>query len=659
MKKKQIVSLVLAAAMVVSSFALAGCGGKGGNDGGGDGADGNGGGTSGKDANFSWWISTTDGGGTYYEEYDDNPAVQWLNQQYWDTENGTIGTEENGRNVKFTFTAPVSGSEQDNFNVMMSTGEYTDIVDITMGTETSKTWYEEGVALDLTEYVEKWCPNYVEYLDENPDVKALVTDTDEDGKTHYYQMSCIMDGIPDPWCGYAYRRDWIVAYGTPSSHVWDWDSDYVKKNGHPAVTPLSEAKAQDNMEGWKENEVTSFTSSEGENPDDDYEDNVIFPSGKDYPYTISDWEWMFEAFEKALADMVFSEDTTAYCTTVGYMGYDPLGELVSSFGAGTGDWIKDKDNNAKFMGDSEEFKTYLECLSNWNQKGWLDKSFEQRASDLFYIINTGGVMQGKVGLFFTYSSTAGTGIRSTCADPVDQQNAFVMGCPLPVNDVYGEENSKFVTPNSVFQAGRVDTSVIVTEKAEDKDLEALFTVFNWLYSREGAATRTLGLSKEQLDSANLEHHNVYADQNLDGAYVLEEKDGKTVYNMNFPDGVGDFAGALVFARMAVGLRLCGDPNGDYIIDNHKAKVISDAQQFWAMYENTASLMNYASLYTTEETDANGPVNTEVWDYAARNLPALIKSGDLSGWDAYVEGLNALNPEIHTKNDQAMLDRLYR
>ena len=54
MKKKQIVSLVLAAAMVVSSFALAGCGGKGGNDGGGDGADGNGGGTSGKDANFSW-----------------------------------------------------------------------------------------------------------------------------------------------------------------------------------------------------------------------------------------------------------------------------------------------------------------------------------------------------------------------------------------------------------------------------------------------------------------------------------------------------------------------------------------------------------------------------------------------------------------------------
>lgn len=653
MKKKQVVSLVLAAAMVVSSLAMTGCGGKGGN---GDNG-GNGDGEASKDANFSWWITQTDGNGTYYDKYDDNPAVQWLNQQYWDTENGTIGEEGNGRNVKFSFISPVAGSETDNFNVMMSTGEYTDVVDISMSSESSKMWYEEGVALDLTEYVEKWCPNYVKYLDENPDIKVLVTDTDDEGKTHYYQMSCITDGINDPWCGYMYRRDWIVAYATPSSHVWDWESDYVKENGHPAVTPLSEAKKQDNLEGWKENEVTSFTSSEGDDPDNDYKDNVIFPSGKDYPYTISDWEWMFEAFEKALKDKGFANDTDAYCATIYYMGYDPLGELNSSFGAGTGDWIKDEDNNAKFMGDSKELKTYLECVNYWNKEGWLDKSFEQRASDLFYTINLNGVMQGKTGVFFSYM-LAGSSIRNTCVDPVDQQKAYVMGCPLPINDVYGDEDTKFVTPNCVFQSGRVDSSIIVTEKAKDKDLQALFTFFNWLYSREGAVTRCLGLDKDQLASANLEHNNVYADQGLDGAYVIEEEDGKTVYSMTYPGGIGDFAGALVFARMAVGLRLCGNPDADYKVDTHNSKVASEATQYWAMYENTTSLFNYSSLYTAEENDANSPVNTEVWDYVARNLPALIKSDDLSGWDTYVEGLMALNPEIHTENDQKMLDRLY-
>ena len=45
-----------------------------------------------------------------------------------------------------------------------------------------------------------------------------------------------------------------------------------------------------NLEGWKVNEVTEFTGSQGENPEEDYTDNVIFPSGTDEPLTISEWE---------------------------------------------------------------------------------------------------------------------------------------------------------------------------------------------------------------------------------------------------------------------------------------------------------------------------------------------------------------------------------
>lgn len=644
MKKKQLLSLALAGVMACSVIGMSGCGkeeASGGTD-------------------FSWWITQTDGAGQYYENYDDNPGIQWLNQQYWDTENKTIGTADNGTNIRFTFQAPVAGSEQDNFNTMMGTGEYTDIVDISMSTDNARSWYEEGVALDLTEWVEEYCPNYVEYLDANPDIKAMVTDTDEDGNVHYYQMSCIQDGVNTPWSGYVYRRDWVVQYAEPTEYVWDWDSEYVKEHGHPAITPLSEAQAQNNLEGWKVNEVTEFTSSDGEDPNNTYTDNVIFPSGRDYPYTISDWEWMFEAFEKAIADRGWSDDSNAYATTIYYMGYDPLGELNSSFGVGTGDWNKDTENNAEFTGDTEEFQSYLECVQHWYNEGWLDKAFETRASDYFYTINQAGQMQGKTGLFFSYTGTLGTGIRATCLDERDQQSAYVMGCPLPVNDVYGGDSSKFVTPDAVFQSSRVDSSIIVTNKAEDKDLAALFTFFNWLYSRDGAVTRTIGLSSEQLADANITEHNTYETVGIDGAYTTEERDGKTVYSLTYQDGVGDFGGALSFGRLAVGLRLVpSSPDNDYIIDGHKASVNQEAESFWAMYENTASLMNYSSRYTSEETDENGTINTELMDYTAQHLPALIKSGDLSGWDEYVSGLGDIDIETHVNNDQAMLDRLYK
>ena len=93
----------------------------------------------------------TDGNGVYYDDYEDNPAVEWLNQQYWDIENGGLGTKEDGTPLKFTFQVPISGSETDNFNTMMSTGEYTDIIDLAMSTDTAATMVDEGTLLDISD----------------------------------------------------------------------------------------------------------------------------------------------------------------------------------------------------------------------------------------------------------------------------------------------------------------------------------------------------------------------------------------------------------------------------------------------------------------------------------------------------------------------------
>ena len=91
MKMKRVLSVGLVGAMALSTLALTGCGSNSGDGG---------------STDFSWWIYSTDGNGVYYDSYEDNPSVQWLNQQYWDTENGGLGTEEDGTPVRFSFQVP-------------------------------------------------------------------------------------------------------------------------------------------------------------------------------------------------------------------------------------------------------------------------------------------------------------------------------------------------------------------------------------------------------------------------------------------------------------------------------------------------------------------------------------------------------------------------
>ena len=80
--------------------------------------------------------------------------------------------------------------------------------------------------------------------------------------------------------------------------------------------------------------MASFTSSEGDDLWNDYTDNVFFPSGTSDTLTINDWERMFEAFDKAVEERSWADDTGAYVISIQYMGYSQLGDITSSFGGG-------------------------------------------------------------------------------------------------------------------------------------------------------------------------------------------------------------------------------------------------------------------------------------------------------------------------------------
>ena len=644
MKAKKVLSLALAAVTALSALTLGGCGSSG----------------AGSENTFSWWIYATDGKGTFYTDYDDNPCIQWINQQYWNTEEGGLAdSEENGTKIQLTFQAPIAGSENDNFNTMISTGEYTDVIDLNVA-ESAETLVNEGVLVDITEYVEKYMPNYVAVLESNPQIKGKVTNVDEDGNVHYYRICNIYDGPNDPWAGFVYRRDWLVKYAEPTAYVWDWDSAYVQENGHPAVTPLEEAIAQNNLEGWKANEVTAFTSSEGDDPDNDYTDNVIFPSGKDYPYTISDWEWMLAAYQKAIADRGWSEDSDAYGTTIQYYGAYAQGELASSFGGGGMTWSVDEDGKAYYAGTSDNFRTYLECVNHWYNNGWLDKAFETRTADMMWMINEAGYNQGKVGMWLGTVSVLGDTIRVTCANEEDARDAYVMGCPFPINDVYGGAEQKYQIPDSFYQDSLVGAGIGFTSKIEEKSEEAiaaLFTFIDWTYSQEGRKLTSFGLSEEQIAQAEPEN-NLYEEYGMTAGYdEIENEDGTITYRTQFASG-NDVGNAVRCGRLGIGYGMTGNTDGSYHVEyKDTPKVVADAKSCFAMYENTASTLDYSKMMSDEDGDAYNKTANYLLDVISQNLPDLVKNG-LNGWDSYVTMVNKYDPDAVTEILQKYVDRVY-
>lgn len=626
-KYARLLVALLTFAMMIS--VLAGCGG--GDD------------TSTKN-HFSWWITTTDGYGTYYEVYEDNPAIQWLNQQYWNNEEGGLGTSENGSQLKLSFIAPIAGAEADNFNTMMATGEYPEIIDMSYA-GSAQTLYAEGYILDITEYVQNYMPNYMKLLEENPELMPFVSNLDENGNTQFLTLASIQDGLGDPWQGYVYRRDWVVQYAQPTEYVWDWESDYVKEHGHPEVTPLEEAVSQENLTGWKRNEVTHFEANDGDDPDNTYSDNVIFPSGRSDPYTISDWEWMFEAFAKAIEERGWADDKNAYCTTLYYTGATGMGEIVSSFGGGNGAFYKNANNEVSYDGISDNNRLFLETMHTWYENGWIDTVFETRSSDSFFAINQNGFSQGKVGLWCGTYGYLGDLIRTTCLNETDKENAFVMACPLPINDKYGTAEQQHKNPDCLYQGSRVGLQIALTEKCEGKDLETLFTMLDWLYTEEGALVSCAGLSAEQYASVTLDP-DIYAEYGLTSAYHFEEDPDGTRVVVRDVDASLDLATAIKCQRLSVGQSLTG--NGadlDYRFDNGYSRTVEHAMKMWNLYMNTGSILEYINILNDTDLKAYNKTDTYMREAMSQIIPKFIKSGFTDAeWESYCTKAKKYNVE---------------
>lgn len=261
----------------------------------------------------------------YYGSYNENPVVSYLNEKF---------------NCTLEFQQPPMGSEQDQFNLMLGTGEYTDVFEITYSQDSVAVLYEDGVIRDLAPYLETYMPNFYSFMQqpENEDVRRALYD--EEGHLFTIPGDVREDDFV-LWGGMVYRRDIL-----------------------------------ETMTGG----------------------NVAFPSGEEDPVTVEDWEYMLELMSQYFQAAGIPDYA---CLIIPAKGYIDTGELENGFGAAGAFYVV--DGQVKYGPTTQEFYNYLTKMHEWYEKGWIYQDFASRTTDLFYLPNTALTYGGAAGIWFGLS----------------------------------------------------------------------------------------------------------------------------------------------------------------------------------------------------------------------------------------------------------------
>lgn len=535
---------------------------------------------------LSWWIPAG-ADSSYYATYDENPCVRYIEQTKTFL----------GRPVDLTFLVPAAGAELDNFNTLLATEEYADILDLSRSKMSASELVEDEVLWDLTPYIEQYMPNYMSLLGRYPELKSYVTVNGQ-----YLALYGIREKAQSNFMGILYRRDWIAKYG---------------KN------PVTGA---------------AFTYGFGEEGNaDTWTDDIVFPSGGTNPVYISDWEWMFEIFARAIEDLGIPD---GYCLSPCFKGYNEDGSMFSGFGGGSPMWFRTADNHAAFNGDSDNMRAYLQCMRAWYEKGWLDKSFAERTTDVIYSINPAGVHTGKVGLWVGRNSE--TGAQMDTGDEYTK-GIMVMGAKQPINDVYGGDEQKGHIPDSLYQMSRLSQPIAVSKKVSEEDLPTVLTFLDYFYTEEGGLLCAIGMTKEQVDEVQ---DPVYARYGVEEAYTVEETADGKIYRQN-PIILKDSQLGNVLAATRLSTGFWSIPVIEAKEDSYE-KYAQDVHAQWDYYTNTGfpdSLIR--SQFSTDESNQYNKIYANIDTYMSSQIPQFI-TGKLdinsdSDWADYCKMLKKYAP----------------
>ena len=543
---------------------------------------------------FTYWIYSGPGS-SYYYEYEENPAVIYTEMKTWGPEN---------KYIHIDYSTPAPGSEQDEYQRMYATDDLTDLLD-GVATIGPKEMYSNGFCIDLTDYVNQYMPNYKKLLEENDDLKKSAT-INVDGEEKIVCIRTLNEAPSDASFGFEYRRDWLVKYGTNP------------ETGAPFTGGFTE---EGNPDAW--------------------EDDVVFPSGETEPVYISDWEWMFGIYEKAFEDLGI---TDSYMISMYYPGFTWSGGLCSSFGGGCPSWCVDENGKVYYGGVTDAFRTYLECLNSWYQKGWLDPAFDQRTSDAHYQIDQTSVRQGRVPMWYGVEGTLGGRMENATQELT--KGIYVAGARMPINDVYGPDSCKNVIPDCTAAGApyKNGAPLYVTKKAVEngKDIATLCSYLDYFFGEEGARIHSLGLTAEQ----NQETGTTFYEDNgvTDGTY-------STVSEGSFKYKLADVI-CRDSANLAVAVKAAKVPGYEYknghSVDNGEHPNHRASLNAWVYYPNIGH-PNGAPGFEVDPEDASvlEGIHTKLLNYLTSNAVNFIKGKGVDihndqDWDDWCTMLNKYN-----------------
>lgn len=557
---------------------------------------------------------------TYYSNYSQNPIALYTTTQ----------KEYLGEKIDVQYVGLVSGSEKDQFNTMISTGEYYDMMPLSYSDYTAKALYDQGVALDLTDLVKQYMPNYLKFLDETPALQRVAYSVDENGNKKIYQLWSATDEPQDNFQGFLYRRDWIVKYGANPSTGEKFTGGY----GEDGVW-TDDVK----FPSWYDESNKYAVAYKERHPDWDGTDPVF----------ISDWEWMFGIFDKARAALNI---TDGYDVSITYAVTNACGDGYSGFGGTAPMWYYNVETGkVDFDATSEHMQAYLECMSTWYKNGWLDKEFDTRASDMFYAIDSKTVRAGKVGLWQGRRADLNGQIDDATTENPLTDGIYACGAKQPINDIYGSESSKGKEPIASYQFDYPDSSYIITAGAEKKNIGVFLTYLDSFYEIGGDNTlaKNLGLSKEQF-AAIREYQ-----EEINGKAVQERFEGlENGCYFELPAGSNQLYEKVAVMQddtylnnAMVGLRMFG-------LGMHKdIKSIADDMydsivNKWGYYDNSAYIQQYINkLMSADDSKLYAKINNNIDTKMKRELPKFVKGEyDIYGedWDTYVKTINKMGAE---------------
>lgn len=591
---------------------------------------------------FTIWMASSVNS-SIYNDYGENPFIQYLEKRF---------------DINLEFSTPMLGKELEDFNKLIGSGSYPDVMDLTFYTDSIALLYDDGygAAMDLTQYIEDYMPNYSQFMEDNTQFTQYAK---IDGM--YLTLNNYNEAIPNQWGGWMYRRDWIVDYGESQT-----------KGSYASVEEVEAALSQGSSErtgGFIE--PVADDSYEGGYA---YADGIVFPDGiltedgYDNPLTLRDWEWMFEIFSQ-------NEDCE-YCISLPNIGYHGTGELLSAFGIGPLWNAYDDDGDGTFseikFGPTEDgYKRYTEKMHEWYEKGWLDPNFTSNSGDMFYAIDGESITSGKVGLFYGTAGQVGDLMEQSSGGSIPALEGIdVWGARHP-REGYGaadEAAGMYTDDPTAFYLDSQETARrwIVTDAAEGKNLEKLFTVLDWLYSEEGVITKAFGLSAEQIqeydiDTSLLDEYGLteegcwwWADENGEKCDA-DTPGAKVLWNPDIKYATGDIGvatnGSYFFGS--------GFNNAEREYDQDPP-VKAHAMREWVAYNNYGSLTgSFTSQFTVEEGSSYNAVQESVREFMGTTLPDIIKNGvDNINWANFLGGLRTRKCDDNTVLLQSLYDRLH-